>query len=401
MKRRMIAIFLTVCLVAMMLAGCGAKQTSQPASNQSTAAPATVGASTEEASSDPIKIGVLATLTGYPLNGEHMRNGVLMAIDEINAAGGVLGRQLEVEVLDVSNTTDIAINATNKLVSDGVAGIIGPHYSSQGLAIESIIAEARIPMLVGGTSPKFVNEVDNDFLFRIRASDTLQASAAIAYLVEQQGATKIAIFHGSDDFGTGGMQVATAYLDAKGVPYSVQSFNNDDTDVTSQVLKCINDGCDGALIWATEAAYPILARQMFELGLSVPTITNPSLAVDSCLAQLEEEWVEGWYCVTDFLSNNSTEKVKNFISAYQAIYGAEESVDLHCAAYYSGVYALADAIERAGSTDGEAVAAALKEINGVPGIVGDFKSNEDGELIHEIILGQCKGLSIEYIDVIY
>ncbi|MBS4984057.1 MAG: ABC transporter substrate-binding protein [Hungatella hathewayi] len=352
------------------------------------------------ASGDTIKIGVLATLTGYPLNGEHMRNGILLAIDEINANGGVLGRQLEADVQDCSNTTDIAINATNKLVSNHVAGIIGPHYSSLGLAVESIIKDAKVPMLVGGTSPKFVSDVDNDYLFRIRASDTLQAAAAAAYLVDGLKATKVAILYGSDDFGTGGMQVASGYFDSVGVSYCVQSFNNEDTDVTSQILKCINEGCDAALIWATEVAYPIVARQMFELGLTVPTITNPSLAVDSCLAQLDPEWVEGWYCVTDFLTNNPTDKVQDFIKRYTAVYGTDESVDLHCAAYYSATYALADAIERAGTTDGEALSKALLGTKDVEGIVGNLTSNEDGEMISEIILAQCRDLKIEYIDVI-
>lgn len=356
--------------------------------------------SKEENSGGDISIGVMATLTGYPLNGEHMRNGVLLAIDEINKNGGVLGRKLSANVQDCSNTTDIGINAINKLVSENVVGVIGPHYSTQGLAVESIIKQGKVPMLVGGTSPKFVSDVDNDYLFRIRASDTLQASAAVSYLVDRCGATKVAILHGSDDFGTGGMQVATAYLDSAGIPYCIQSFNNEDTDVTSQILKCINEKCDGVMIWATEAAYPIVARQMYELGLTAPTITNPFLAVDSCLAQLEEDWVEGWYCVTDFLSNNPTDKIQNFMKAYREAYGENESIDLHCAAYYSAVYALVDGIERAGSTDGEAVAKALRETKGVEGLVGDFNCNEDGEMIHEIILGQCKGLSIEYIDVI-
>lgn len=394
------------------LSACQGQGSSQSAA-ETTAAQQTEAAETEaaeteaaqteaasEASGDPIKIGVLATLTGYPLNGEHMRNGVLMAIDEINANGGVLGRQLEADVQDCSNTTDIAINATNKLVSEGVAGIIGPHYSSQGLAIESIIKEAQVPMLVGGTSPKFVNECDNDYLFRIRASDTLQAAAAASHLVEGLGATKVAVLYGSDDFGTGGMQVATEYFDSVNVPYTVQSFNNEDTDVTSQILKCLNENCDGVLIWATEAAYPIVARQMYELGLTVPTITNPSLAVDSCLAQLDAEWVEGWYCVTDFLTSNTTEKVQNFIKRYKEIYGEDESVDLHCAAYYSGVYALADAIERAGATDGASVGKALLETKDVEGMVGDMTSNADGEMISEIILGQCHDLQVEYVDVI-
>lgn len=407
MKKQKIAAALMAGIMMVSLSACSGGQASQsegsaqaPAETEGQESASTGESAGTEADGETIKIGVLATLTGYPLNGEHMRNGVLMAIDEINAAGGVLGKTLEADVQDCSNTTDVAINATNKLISEGVAGIIGPHYSSQGLAIESIIKDAQTPMLVGGTSPKFVNECDNDYLFRIRASDDLQAAAAASYLVDQFGVTKVAILHGSDDFGTGGMQVAAEYFDSIGVEYCAQSFNNEDTDVTSQILKCINENCDGVIIWATEAAYPIVARQMFELGLQAPTITNPSLAVDSCLAQMEADWVEDWYCVTDFLTNNSDEDVQKFISNYQAVYGTEESVDLHCAAYYSAVYALADAIERAGSANGADVAAALRETKDVPGLVGDFNCNEDGEMIHEIILGQCKNLAIEYIDVI-
>ena len=402
MRKRKAVSILMAGLMMFSMAACGGGQDNAGGTSAQNVENSGETEKTEAAaeSGDPIKIGVMATLTGYPLNGEHMRNGVLMAIDEINENGGLLGRQLEADVQDCSNTTDVAINATNKLISEGVVGIIGPHYSSQGLAIESIIKEAQVPMLVGGTSPKFVNECDNDFLFRIRASDDLQAAAAAAYLVDEYGVTKVAILHGSDDFGTGGMQVAAKYFDSVGVEYCAQSFNNEDTDVTSQILKCINENCDGVMIWATEAAYPIVARQMSELGLQAPTITNPSLAVDSCLAQMEPSWVEGWYCVTDFLTNNTNQEVQDFIAAYQAEYGAEESVDLHCAAYYSAVYALADGIERAGSTNGEDVAKALRETKDVPGLVGDFNCNEDGEMIHEIILGQCKDLQIEYIDVI-
>lgn len=352
------------------------------------------------ASDDEISIGILATLTGYPLNGDHMAKGVQMAADEINEAGGLLGKKLVLNIQDCSNTTDVAINATNLLVSEGVAGIVGPHYSSQCLAIEPIINEGKTPMLVGGTSPKLVDEVDNPYLFRIRASDTMQAQAAAKFLVDQAKVTNVAILHGSDDFGTGGMQVAAKFFESVGVKYTAQSFNNDDTDVTTQILKCIANGCDGVLMWATEAAYPIVARQLYELGLVVPTITNPSLAVDSCLAQLDAEWVEGWYCVTDFLTGNTQQKVQDFIARYLEKYGAEETVDLHCAAYYSAVRVLADAIERAGSTDGEAVSAALMATNGYEGMVGNMVPNENGEMIHEIILAQCKDLKVEYIDTI-
>lgn len=352
------------------------------------------------AAEDEITIGILATLTGYPLNGEHMAKGVQLAADEINAAGGVLGKKLVLNIQDCSNTTDVAINATNLLIGEDVAAIIGPHYSSLCLAVEPLIKAAEIPMLVGGTSPKLVEKVDNPYLFRIRASDTMQAKAAAKYLIEKEGVTKVAILYGSDDFGTGGMQVASAYFDSVGVKYTAQSFNNDDTDVTTQILKCINEGFDGVLIWAVEAAYPIVARQLYELGVTVPTITNPSLAVDSCLAQLEAEWVEGWYCVTDFLTSNTQEKVQKFIARYLAAYGEGETVDLHCAAYYSAMLVLADAIQRAGSVEGPALREALLAVNGFEGIVGTMLPNEDGEMIHEIILARCSALKVIYIDTI-
>jgi branched-chain amino acid transport system substrate-binding protein len=359
----------------------------------------TVLAPSVVASEETIKIGLLATLTGYPLNGEHMAKGAQMAVDEINEAGGILGKKVELDIQDVGNTTDVGINSCNLLISNKVVSIVGPHYSSTCLAIENLINAAKIPMLVGGTSPK-IAKIDNDYLFRIRASDTMQAVAAAKYLVEGLGAKNVAILYGSDDFGTGGMEIASEHFSSVGVDWVAHPFNNEDTDVTTQILKCITSGCDSVMIWATEAAYPIVARQLYELGLIVPTITNPSLAVDSCLAQLEQEWVEDWYCVTDFLTSNSEEKVQNFIKAYEAKYGTEESVDLHCAAYYSGVKLVADAIERAGSTDTDAIRNALMETKDFEGIIGTMNPNENGEFIHEIILAQCNDLKVSYIKTI-
>jgi branched-chain amino acid transport system substrate-binding protein len=345
-----------------------------------------------------IYIGALASITGYPLNGQHMVEGIQLAIDEVNARGGVLGKQVKLIVEDSSNNPDTGINAANRLTSTNVVGIIGPHYSSVCMAVESIVGRAKIPMLFGGTSPKLVREVNNPYIFRIRASDEIQALAACKYLVSNIGAKKVGIMYGSDEFGTGAYQVAKEYFDSIGLPYVAEAHNVDDKDVTGQIAKLKAAQVDSVLIWSVENPYIVCARQLYEQGLRVPTIGNPSLFVQAAIDQFQPAWVEGYYGVTDFMTANPNSLVQDFINRYTSKYNGEIP-DLHSAAYYGGAILLLDAVQRAGSTDGEAIRSALMGTSSLQGIVGNFTPNEYGEMIHEITVGQMKDLQPEFISV--
>ena len=105
-----------------------------------------------------IRIGVSAAITGAaPLDGARSVQGIKMAVSEINAAGGVLGRPLEIVVEDDANDSATAVNVVNKLVSDqSIVALLGPHRSANAMAVEGIVAQAEIPYLTGASSPSLV-----------------------------------------------------------------------------------------------------------------------------------------------------------------------------------------------------------------------------------------------------
>ena len=155
---------------------------------------------------------------------------------------------------------------------------------------------------------------------------------------------------------------------------------------------------DGVIIWTDDAETALAARQFHDLGLDVPIIGSPSISTPQVSGLCQPQWLDNWYCVTDFTASNTSDHVTRFVKDFEAKYN--ETPELYAATYYGSIYILKDAIERAGTTDGPAVSKALRETKDVEGIVGNLTSNEDGEMISEIILAQCKDLKIEYIDVI-
>ena len=181
MKKSWLAGLMATALTVSMLAGCssGSSGTTKATETKDTKASAETTAETAAAAgdSDTILIGVSASITGSaPTNGLRTQQGAQLAVDEINAAGGVLGKQLELYVADDGGTQDTGINATNLIASQNVVAQVGPNLSGLALAVEGIVSEAGYPMLVGATSPKLVTTINNEWLFRIRASDSIPVS---------------------------------------------------------------------------------------------------------------------------------------------------------------------------------------------------------------------------------
>lgn len=163
--KKYLAMIMALSMVAAIFVGCApaaqdstntpadTATTSDPASSTETNKPSETDAA---ASGEPIKIGVSAAITGAaPLDGERTMQGIEMAVEEINAAGGVNGRPLEMIVEDDQNTANIAVNVVNKLVNDPeIVAIIGPHRSANAMATEQIMADAKIPFLTGAVFPQ-------------------------------------------------------------------------------------------------------------------------------------------------------------------------------------------------------------------------------------------------------
>lgn len=386
MKKSWLAGVMSAALIVSLLAGCssnssGAAETKDTSASSETTTETTGDTANTAGDSDTILIGVSASITGSaPTNGLRTQQGAQLAVDEINAAGGVLGKQLELYVADDGGLADTGINAINLIASQGVVAQVGPNLSGLALAVEGIVSEAGYPMLVGATSPKLVTEVDNEWLFRIRASDSIQAELAAVYATENLGCKKIGLFTNSNDYGTGVRTVAEAYFKEHGIDYVTEEHNTGDTDMTSQILKLMNEGVDCVIVWTDDAETALAARQFYDLGLDVPVIGSTSISTPQVNELCEPEWLDNWYSCTDFTTSNPSEIVQNFVENFKAAYGEEP--ELYATTYYGSIYIVADAIERAGSTDPAAIRDALAATEGLEGPLATYTADDIREMVH-------------------
>ena len=389
--KRFVSMLLALLLV-FTCAACSSTKTEQTSDSAKTTAE-TAATETEAsagntaASTDPIRIGVSAAITGAaPLDGERSVQGIKMAVSEINAAGGVLGRPLEIVVEDDANDSATAVNGVNKLVSDqSIVALLGPHRSANAMAVEGIVAQAEIPYLTGASSPSLVEKVSNPWLFRIRGSDSFVGQIIGKFAIENVGATKFGVIYNNDDYGVGGRDVVVKYLtDAGYEPLVVEGHNTNDTDMSGAVTKCINAGIDCLIVYTHDPEAAILTRQMNEMGLDVPIVGPTTFSLPTYLSLVTAEETEGFYSVADFVADNPDELVQKFYNSFVEAYDVEP--DLFAAAYYNGVYILADAITRAGAADRASIQKALLETKDLPSVYGTLYSNEHGELVHSAVV---------------
>ena len=385
MAKKTLALLMTAVLTVSLFSGCAVSSTSSmEGTAQSTAETGDTAEETEDSAasdtgaSDTLLIGLSASVTGAsPACGLNAQQGAELAVQEINEAGGVLGKQLELYVADDGWVQESAINATNLICSEDVVAQIGPFPSSLVLAVENLVEQAGHPYLFGGTSPS-LTETGNPWMFRVRASDSIMAELAATYAVETLGCQKIGLFTNSNDFGVGGRTVAEEYLTEKGVEYVVEVHNTGDTDMTSQILSLISQDVDGVIVWTDDAETALAARQFHDLGLDVPIVGSTAISTAQVNELCQPEWLDNWYSATDFTVTNPDEMVQDFTAAYQEAYDAEP--EIYAATYYSSVYILADAIERAGSEDPAAIRDALAETDGLETVFGTMSVDDKGEM---------------------
>ena len=335
-----------------------------------------------------ITFGVSCAITGnFPLAGQRTKEGIDLALEQINANGGVLGKKLVYVAEDDQNTQTTAVNVVTRLLNENVCAVIGPHTSGNAAATSDLYKNAQIPFMTGGSSPKLA-ELDNPYFFRVRPSDTIDGQVEARYAIDTLGAKKIGISYNNNDFGTGGRDVIIPILEADGIEYVAVGHNAGDKDLTGQMMQLKSAGVDCIISWTDDAEVALTARQLYELGFDVPVIASAGVVMDQVLNLLEPEYVEGWYAVTDFVSTNDDDTVKQFVEDFKAKYGY--APELYASTYYSAAYVLADAIERAGSTEPQAVRDALAETKDIKLPEGVFSCDEEGNMVHGCVIAQIK-----------
>jgi branched-chain amino acid transport system substrate-binding protein len=357
------------------------------------------------AQQNPIKIGVSGPFTGgSAAMGVSMRDGVKLATQEINKAGGVMGRQIVLVERDDEAKNELGVQIAQELINkERVVATVGFINTGVSLASQRFYQEAEIPVMNNVATGTLVTsqfkapEHKANYVFRNSANDSIQ-SAMIAEAVKKAGHTKPAIIADSTNYGQLGRADLEKALAERGLkPVAIEKFNIGDTDMTAQALRARDAGADVVLTYAIGPELAQTVNAVVKLGWKVPVMGSWTLSMASFIDAAGANG-EGVMMPQTFIQSPSTPKRKSFIEAYQQTYKVDRIPSPVSAAQgYDSMLLLAAAINQAKSTDGRKIKDALENLQTkIEGVVTTYDkpySPTDHEAITANIpvLGTVKG----------
>ncbi|OYZ00819.1 MAG: amino acid ABC transporter substrate-binding protein [Polaromonas sp. 28-63-22] len=324
------------------------------------------------AAADPIKIGVDGPFTGGSSSmGVSMRDGVRLAVTEINKAGGVLGRKIELIERDDEAKNERGVQIAQELINkEKVTAVVGYINTGVSLASQRFFQQAKIPVMNNVATGSIVtHQFDKDpdnYVFRNAAPDNIQAPMIVEEAITRRGYKKVAILADSTNYGQLGREDLEKALKARGItPVAEEKFNIKDVDMTAQLLKAKEAGAEVVLTYGIGPELAQIANGMTKLGWKVPMIGSWTLSMANFIDNAGPGG-EGARMPQTFIQEASSPKRKAFIDDYLKTFKPKNNrIDspVSAAQGYDSIYLLAAAIKQANSTDGPKIREALENLN--------------------------------------
>lgn len=352
-------------LMVLAMAACGG----EPANNG--------GNDTPDATT--VKIGGIGPLTGaYANYGLSEKNGAELAVKEINEAGGIAGKQIELSYQDSQGESESAVNAYGKLMDWGMEVSLGCVLSGENASVVAAARDDDVLLITpSGSADKCID--GNDKSFRVCFYDSYQGAAAAQYIKDNNMVDTVGILYQSDnDYSVGLYNAFVAKCGELGITIAeTQTFTSStNTDFSTQVSALVSSGVKLVFIplYAEEAstfltqAHGKFADDVYFFGAD---------GLDGILGKVEQDTslANNVLTLTPFAADNPAENVQSFVKKYQEAYGA--TPDQFAADAYDAIYAIKAAVEKAGSTSGAALASALTSLT-VEGVTGTMTWGSDG-----------------------
>jgi len=368
-------ILLIACTAALILAACGGAAPATTAPTAAQQAPTAAAAAPATGSGEAIKIG-----GGFALTGDESAldlpaaNGAKLAAKEINAAGGVLGRQIDLVVHDTQYKMDVTAQVAKQFVEqDKVAAVIGFTDTDSVLASGPTIQGAGLPFITAGaTSPKIPTQI-GDKMFLACFGDNVQAAAGAEYGFKNFGKNAYLLLDKGVEYTT----LLAGYFKARytelgGTIALEDQYDDKATDFSAQIakVKALPTQPDFYYIAAMPYNVGPVIKQFRDAGITGPIVGGDGYDTPD-LVSVAGKAAENVFFSTHALmdAQGGTDPIKKFIGAYNKEYGHDPE-NAFAALGYDTMYLLADALKRAGSTDAAAIQKALKETKDFPGITG-------------------------------
>lgn len=396
LSKRFLAILFTMVLVVSSFTACSSKPKDTTETTKTPDTTKTEATKTPEASGGTITIGQIVTsLTGdAAMYGDDIVNAAQMAADEVNAAGGVNGKNIEIVYLDDQASPQIALQSAQQLINETKPLVIlGPDWSGNTMASMAVIAEAGIPQIVSSKSRK-ITHGDVDSIFRVVASSHMVGST-LASVAKEKGYKKVAIWYTNSEYGLGGGEGAKRACEELGLEVvAYETHNVGDNDFTAQIMNVINSGADCIIDYSIQVEGAKSLKQMRELGCDLPVLGGDAFITPDFAKLVGDEYMEGVIATSAFVPVDPSETPQAFVENYKKIFGTIP--DDHAAPYYDSVKILAKVIGEVGE-DKEAITEALRNVKGYEGVQGDYTTDEWGNMIHGCKVVEYKSGAWNYV----
>jgi len=337
------------------------------------------------AQSAPIKIAGVVELSGAGATaGTNFDNGVKLAVKEINAAGGILGRKVEYTSMDTQTNPGIAKALSQKAVDEGVYVVMGPVFSGSIIVSMAETRRAEIPNFTGGEAAN-ITQQGNPYVFRTSFTQSAAMPKVAKYIKDGAKARTVALIWVNNDFGKGGRDMIAKALDAQGVKV-VADIPTDpgQIDFSGAVLKVKQSNADALFVYSNEEESARALRELRKQGYDKPIIGETTLTGQKVI-ELAGDAANGATAHVGLTVDAPQPAVKAFDSKFQKEYKYKS--DHNGMKGYSAMYVVKAVTEKIGKVDSKALAAALHtaklSAKDHPGVLLDVAFDQNGDLDRE------------------
>lgn len=332
--------------------------------------------------SDTIRVGVNYELTGESATyGTNLNDGVMLAIEEINANGGVLGKQIEPVLIDnKSDATEVANVSTRLTTRENVVALLGPATSGSTKAAIPAAMQNKIPLISGSATADDVT-VDGDgnvkeYAFKTCFNDSFQGVMMAQFAYNDLGLRKSAVLADTTSDYAQGLSKAfqETFKKLGGRVLKAEAYAAGDTDFKAVLTNLKGTNPEFLFIPGYYEEVGLILRQARELGLDMPILGGDGYESPKLLELAGNDALNNIYYSSHYSPKDDSEKVLNFKESFKAKHDKEP--DAFNALGYDAAYLLANAIERAGEADPEKIKVALEETGGFEGITGVLTIDE-------------------------
>ena len=340
-----------------------------------------------------IKIANIVELSGPgTTSGTNFKDGVLLAVKEINAAGGILGKKIETTTNDTQSNPGVAKGLTQKAIDQDVFAIFGPVFSGSIMVSMAESRRAEIPNFTGGEAAA-ITQQGNPYVFRTSFTQATAMPKIARYITDTAKFKSISLIYVNNDFGKGGREMLMKALE-KSQTKIVSDISTDSgqIDFSAAVLKAKGANPDAIFVYTNEEESARALRELRKQGWTKPVVGETVLTSQKVI-ELAGDAANGAIAHVGLTVDAPLPAIRAFRAKFEREY--KYISDHNGMKGYSGVYALKAAIEKVGKLDRKAVAVAMKTLKvkaaDQPGILMDVEFDKNGDLDRDSFLTEVKG----------